>query len=66
MRVTLMFEFDKEEDGISGSSTSTRDDCLTLEEIAQFITDGIQGAGFSYVENTGFEKDDGSVVFGTF
>ena len=66
MKVTLMFDFNEETDGISGSTISTRDNCDTLEDVAQFITDAMRGASWSYVTNTGFEKDDGSVVFGTF
>jgi hypothetical protein len=28
------------------------------------ITDAVKGAGFDYVVNTGFEKDDGTMLFG--
>lgn len=66
MRVELNFTFDEEDDGFSGYISSSRDNVDTLEEMAQFMTDALRGASFSYVENVGFEKDDGSVVFGTF
>jgi len=34
--------------------------------MAQFFTDAMKGAGFSYVVDVGFEKDDGNIVFGEF
>lgn len=66
MRVEISFTFDEDADGISGYTTSSRDDVETLEEMAQFMTDALRGASFSYVQNTAFEKEDGSMVFGTF
>lgn len=64
MRVNIDFYFDKEEDGVSGSARFCREDVDDLYELAQLMTDAVRGAGFSYVVNTGFEKDNGEVVFG--
>mgnify|MGYP000379513659 CR=1 FL=1 len=64
MRVEIEFYFDKEADGIDGSARFSRDDVEDLYSMAQMMTDAMRGAGFSYVVNTGFEKDNGEVVFG--
>lgn len=66
MRVNIEFYFDEAEDGISGSAIFTRDNVEDLYAMAQLMTDAMRGAGFSYVVNTGFEKDDGSIAFGEF
>lgn len=64
MRVNITFSFDKEADGIEGYVTHEREHVEDLYEMAQFLTDAMRGAGFSYVVNTGFEKDNGEVMFG--
>jgi len=64
MRVSIDFYFDKDEDGVEGSSSATRDGVDDLYTMSQFLTDAMRGAGFSYVTDVGFEKDDGTVVFG--
>jgi len=66
MRVNIEFYFDEAEDGVSGAATFTRDNVEDLYTMAQLMTNAMRGAGFSYVVNTGFEKDDGSVTFGEF
>lgn len=64
MRVDINFYFDKENDGFDGSSSCSRDEIDDLYALSQMITDAVRGAGFDYVVNTGFEKDDGDVIFG--
>ena len=64
MRVNIEFYFDEENDGINGSAVFSRDNVEDLYGMAQMMTDAMRGAGFSYVVNTGFEKDNGEVVFG--
>ena len=66
MKVTISFEYEPEYEGLSGSCTFTRSNTESLEELAEFLTDATRGAGWSYVENVGFERDDGAVVFGRF
>lgn len=66
MRVSVDFYFEKEADGFDGSANYSRDDVDDLYALAQMITDAVRGAGFSYVVNTGFEKDDGDMLFGEF
>jgi hypothetical protein len=58
------FYFDKEIDGYEGSLNVSRDDVEDLYALAQFVTQCVQGAGFNYVTDVGFEKDDGTLVFG--
>jgi hypothetical protein len=64
MRVDIEFYFDKENDGFDGSARMSRDEIEDLYALSQMITDAVRGAGFDYVVNTGFEKDDGNVIFG--
>jgi isopenicillin N synthase-like dioxygenase len=64
MDIQITFSFEKEVDGVDGYVTHERQDVEDLYELAQFLTDAVRGAGFSYVVNTGFEKDSGEVVFG--
>ena len=64
MKISVLIEFDKENDGVDGSVCHTRENIEDLYELAQFMTDAVRGAGFSYVVNTGFEKEDGDVLFG--
>lgn len=64
MRVDIEFYFDKENDGFEGNLRISRDEVDDLYSLSQMITDAVRGAGFDYVVNTGFEKDDGNVIFG--
>lgn len=64
MRVSMDFYFDKEIDGYEGSLSVSRDSVEDLYALAQFVTQSVQGAGFNYVTDVGFEKDDGNIVFG--
>jgi hypothetical protein len=66
MRVSLDFQYDEEDDGYNGSSSSSREGVMDLYTMAQFFTDAMKGAGFSYVVDVGFEKDDGTITFGEF
>ena len=64
MDINITLSFTKETDGVDGYITHSRDNVEDLYELAQFLTDVVRGAGFSYVVNTGFEKEDGEVLFG--
>ena len=64
MDIQITFSFEKEVDGVDGYVTHERREVEDLYELSQFLTDAVRGAGFSYVVNTGFEKDNGEVVFG--
>lgn len=64
MRIDFEAYFDKEDDGIGGSIRISRDDVTSLEDIASAMKDFLLGAGFSYIEDVGFSKDDGNMVWG--
>jgi len=66
MHIDIGFTFRKDTDGFDGHLSYRRDEVENLEEFCQFITDALRGAGFSYVENVGIEKDDGTMTFGRF
>jgi hypothetical protein len=66
MKISITFTHTQEEDGFDGQTGAVRDNVIDLYEAAQVLTDAFRGAGFSYVVNVGFEKDDGEVVFGQF
>jgi hypothetical protein len=61
MKVTILFE----DDNYGGKVTSlaTRENVEDLATLALFLTDAVNGAGWDYVVDVGFEKDDGNVVF---
>jgi hypothetical protein len=66
VKVSIEFEFDDDDDGYNGFSASSREGVIDLYTMAQFLTDAIQGAGWGYVVDVGFEKDDGNITFGKF
>lgn len=66
MKVSILFEECKEDVGFDGQILHIRDDIENLMQLADFLTDAVRGAGFSYVKNVGFEKDDGSMTYGTY
>lgn len=64
MRIDFEAYFDKEDDGIGGSIRISRDNVMSLEDIASAMKDFLLGAGFSYVEDVGFSKGGGNMVWG--
>ena len=66
MKVSILFEECKEDVGYDGQVILTRDDIEDLTQLANFLSDAVRGAGFSYVNTVAFEKDDGDMVFGDF
>lgn len=64
MKVSIKFEFDALEDGIGGVVTYEEDDISDLYQLARFYAFATSAAGYTYVENVGFEKEDGTVTFG--
>ena len=66
MKVILTAIFESEDDGVVGSSTITRHDVDDLHSLAQVVGDFTRSCGFTYVNDVGFEKDDGSMTFGGF
>ncbi len=66
MQVTMIFKSESEADGFQGSTTVIRDNVEDLYGLGRAYADGARAGGFPYIEDVGFEKDDGSMVFGEF
>ena len=66
MNVNLEAVADAEEDGYNGNITIYREDVEDIYQLANLFTDFAVAMGFTYVEAVGFEKDDGSMVWGDF
>ena len=64
MKVTITFTPDCEDDGFNGSTEVVRNEVIDLCELGRAYTDAARAAGYTYVEDVAFEKDDGSMVFG--
>ncbi len=64
MKVSIKFECNSYDDGFDGETSASREGVEDLYAMAQFLTDAVKGAGYTYVTDVGFEKDDGSMVFG--
>lgn len=66
MKISITFTHKEDDDGFNGETGAVREDISDLYEAAQFLTDAFKGAGFTYVENIGFELNSGEVLFGKF
>lgn len=64
MQVSITFTTDSEDDGFDGSTTVVRGNIDDLYGLGQAFADAARAGGFQYVEDVGFEKDDGSMIFG--
>ena len=64
MNVNITFTFNKEDDGIQQTVDFYRSEVDDLYALAQFLTGAVQGAGYSYVDDVGFQKRDGNEVWG--
>ena len=66
MNVNLEAVADAEEDGYNGNIPIYREDVEDIYQLANLFTDFAVAMGFPYVKAVGFEKDDGSMVWGDF
>lgn len=64
MRIDISAYMDKDEDGYEGSCNVTRDDVDDLYMLADVFTQAAKSMGYTYVNAVGFEKDDGTMVWG--
>ena len=64
MQVSITFTTDSEDDGFDGSTTVVRGNIDDLYRLGQAFADAARAGGFTYVEDVGFEKDDGAMIFG--
>ena len=66
MKITVTVESTEDYDGYDGVSTFNRNNVEDLFQISALFLSVMQGVGFDYVNDVGFEKDDGQVTFGKF
>ena len=66
MQISITFTADSEEDGFDGSTTVVRGNIDDLYGLGQAFAHATRAAGYTYVDDIAFEKDDGSMVFGGF
>ena len=64
MQVEITFTADSEDDGFDGSTTVVRGNIDDLYDLGNALSHAVRAAGFTYVDNVAFEKDDGTMVFG--
>lgn len=64
MKMTIIFELNEEEDGVAGELIYTKSGIDDLHSLAHGYAFATRGVGYTYVENVGFEKEDGTVIFG--
>ena len=64
MQVSITFTADSEEDGFDGSTTVVRGNIDDLYGLGRAFADATRAAGYTYVDDIAFEKDDGTMVFG--
>jgi len=63
MQVSITFTPDNEDDGFEGSTTVVRGNIDDLYGLGYAFADAARAAGYTYVQDVAFEKDDGSMVF---
>ena len=64
--VSIVFDHSLEEDGVEGTTTLVRHGVDDLYSLSRFFGDSARAGGYNYVQDVGFEKDDGQMVFGGF
>jgi hypothetical protein len=65
-KLTITFESDNEDDGFEGKTIIERHNINDLWALSNAYTDATKAAGWCYVIDVAFEKDDGKMVFGSF
>lgn len=63
MKLTLMVESKRVEDGEDSTVLLTKDDLLTVEDFLYAYGQFLRAAGFTYVENVGATTTDGKDEF---
>jgi hypothetical protein len=63
MKVSITFTPDNIDDGFDGSTTVVRGNIVDLYGLGYAFADAARAAGYTYVQDVAFEKDDGSMVF---
>lgn len=66
MKVEIYFTMDKEEDGIEGTVSLTREDVDSLQDLLYLYQDAAIASGYTYVQSIGAHKDSGDAVWSGF
>ena len=66
MKVEIYFTMDKEDDGITGTVSLTREDVDSLEDLLYLYQDAAIASGYTYVTSVGAHKDSGEAVWSGF
>ena len=66
MKVEIYFTMDKEEDGIEGTVSLTRENVDSLHDLLYLYQDAAIASGYTYVESIGAHKDSGDAVWSGF
>lgn len=64
MNVNIHIDFNEEQDGVDGNLSMARYRIEDAYGMAQFFTNVMNAAGFTYVQDTGFVYDNGKEVWG--
>lgn len=64
MKVTVIFEHNKEEEGFDGVTTYTREDVEDIYGLAATFQGAASAAGYTYVDDAGFLLSDGQELWG--
>lgn len=66
MKITIHAKFNQDPDGFDGELFYSWDNIEDLTDVSQFLTNGVQALGFTYVQDVGLDKGNGDVVWGGF
>lgn len=66
MQVNIIFNMNKEEDGVSGIVSLTRSEVDSLHDLLHLYHDACLAAGYSYVESIGAHKEGGECSWSSF
>jgi hypothetical protein len=66
MQVNIIFNMNKEDDGVSGIVSLTRSEVDSLHDLLHLYHDACLAAGYSYVESIGAHKEGGECSWSSF
>jgi len=66
MKITVTVECQEDFDGFDGEYAFCRNDIEDLYQLSGLFLDATRGMGYDGVTDVGFEKADGTVLFGSF
>lgn len=66
MKVTVIFQSDAEEDGISDTVMYTRDDVEFIQDLLDVYAVAARAASFTYVDRIGYATEKGETIWSKF